>query len=276
MKCLVTGHKGYIGNKMYKRLLELGHNVRGIDLKEGENIISCLPDDHFDYVFHFAALPRVEYSVENPSYTMKQNVLSTSILLEWAKKHDVKRVIFSSSSATIGDGIGPKSPYGLQKLISEMECKLYSQLYKLDTVSLRYFNVFSEDQEYGGAYSTVICAWMEMLKKDQRIILEGDGTQTRDFVHVNDIIDVNLFCMNYKENFNGITYEVGTGVSISINAIKNIVNKYHTIDWVFKPARKGDVKHTLADISKLKNIGWCAKIKPSVSIDKCFKEIKND
>lgn len=271
MKCLVTGHKGYIGNKMYKRLLELGHNIRGIDLKEGENIISCLPDEHFDYVFHFAALPRVEYSVENPSYTMKQNVLSTSILLEWAKKHNVKRVIFSSSSATIGDGFGPKSPYGLQKLISEMECKLYSQLYKLDTVSLRYFNVFSEDQEYGGAYSTVICAWIEMLKKDQRITIEGDGTQTRDFVHVNDIIDVNLFCMDYEESFNGINYEVGTGVSISINVIKDIVNKYHTVDWAVKPARKGDVKRTLADISKLKNIGWCAKIDPITEIINCFK-----
>lgn len=271
MKCLVTGHKGYIGNKMYKRLLELGHNIRGIDLKEGENIISCLPDEHFDYVFHFAALPRVEYSVENPSYTMKQNVLSTSILLEWAKKHNVKRVIFSSSSATIGDGFGPKSPYGLQKLISEMECKLYSQLYKLDTVSLRYFNVFSEDQEYGGAYSTVICAWIEMLKKDQRITIEGDGTQTRDFVHVNDIIDVNLFCMDYEESFNGINYEVGTGVSISINVIKDIVNKYHTVDWAVKPARKGDVKRTLADTSKLKNIGWCAKIDPITEIINCFK-----
>jgi len=270
-KILVTGHKGYIGNKMYKRLLELGHNIRGIDLKEGENIISCLPDEHFDYVFHFAALPRVEYSVENPSYTMKQNVLSTSILLEWAKKHNVKRVIFSSSSATIGDGFGPKSPYGLQKLISEMECKLYSQLYKLDTVSLRYFNVFSEDQEYGGAYSTVICAWIEMLKKDQRITIEGDGTQTRDFVHVNDIIDVNLFCMDYEESFNGINYEVGTGVSISINVIKDIVNKYHTVDWAVKPARKGDVKRTLADISKLKNIGWCAKIDPITEIINCFK-----
>ena len=99
MKILVTGYKGYIGGHIYSELQLLGYNVTGIDLKDGEDILHCLPDEDCDYVFHLAALPRVEYSVENPSYTLKQNVLVTSTLLEWAKDHNVKRVIFSSSSA---------------------------------------------------------------------------------------------------------------------------------------------------------------------------------
>ena len=114
---LVTGHKGYIGKKVYDRLLELGHEVVGIDLKNGEDVLECLPDGQYDFVFHLSALPRVGYSIENPSYTLKQNVLVTSKLLEWSKDHGVRRFIFSSSSAVNGDGNGPNSPYGLHKLM---------------------------------------------------------------------------------------------------------------------------------------------------------------
>ena len=161
MKILVTGHKGYIGSHLFSSLKNSGYDTHGIDLKDSEDIMYCLPDETFDYVFHMAACPRVGFSVEKPTYTLKQNVLVTSKILEWAKDHNVKRVIFSSSSAIMGDGDGqPKSPYGLHKLMSEMECKLFSQLYELDTVCLRYFNAYSEDQPFGGTYSTAICAWM--------------------------------------------------------------------------------------------------------------------
>ena len=156
MKILVTGHRGYIGSCLYKRLTEMNHDVVGVDLKDGNDILHCLPNENFDYVFHLAALPRVGFSVENPSYTLKQNVFATSTLLEWAKTNKVKRVIFSSSSAVTGNGEGPTSPYGLHKLMCELECQLYSRLYHLDTVCLRYFNVYSENQEYGGSYSTAL------------------------------------------------------------------------------------------------------------------------
>jgi len=272
-KILVTGHKGYIGNKIYNKLIELNYEVKGVDLKEGEDILCCLPNEQFDYVFHLSALPRVEYSVERPSYTFKQNAYGTSVLLEWAKNHGVKRVIFSSSSAATGDGNGPKSPYGLHKLISEMECELYSELYGLDTVCLRYFNVFSEDQEHGGAYSTVICAWMEMLRQRESLRFDGDGEQTRDYIHVEDIVDVNIFCMNYEDKFHGVCFDVGAGVSLSLNDIKTIVEKYHIPDWRYAPERKGDVKHTLAGTIPLKNIGWYAKINARDAIDKCFREL---
>ena len=272
-KCLVTGYKGYIGNHIYNKLCDLGCSVTGIDLQDGEDILECLPNKKFDYVFHLAALPRVLYSVENPYYTFKNNALATSKLLEWSKNHGVKRVIFSSSSAVKGDKEGPNSPYGLHKLISEMECKLYSKLYDLDTVCLRYFNVFSEDQKYGGAYSTVICAWMELLKQNKPLRFEGDGTQSRDFIHVEDVVSANLFCMKHENNFNGKFFDVGTGDSITLNEIKDIVQKYYNPEWVGAPERKGDVKHTLADINALKNIGWCAKIKAVDAINNCFKTI---
>jgi len=269
MKILVTGHKGYIGSHLFSELQRLGHNVRGIDIKDGEDILHCLPNEDFEYVFHFAAQPRVEFSVRHPSYTMKQNVLVTSTLLEWARDHNVKRVIFSSSSAVNGDGDGvPKSPYGLHKLMSEMECRLFSELYGLDTVCLRYFNAYSEDQDFGGAYSTAICAWMEMIRQGKPLRMDGDGEQTRDLVHVDDIVLANIYAMQAPCWFGGKAYNVGSGSSVSMNYIRNFINSLHNVEWNNAPARKGDVRHTLADISRAqKDLGF----EPQVSIDEGLK-----
>lgn len=278
MKILVTGHKGYIGSHVYNDLVRLGHNTVGIDLKDGQDILHCLPDEHFDFVFHFAALPRVEYSVKNPSYTLKQNVLITSVLLEWAKNHGVKRFIFSSSSAALGDGTGPKSPYGLHKLISEMECKLYSDLYDLDTVCLRYFNAYSENQKYGGSYSTAICAWMEMIRRKMPLRFDGDGEQTRDLVHVEDISNANIFLMQNKISnpdsvLGGKIFDVGSGQSVSMKYIKNFIDRNHLVEWNHAPERKGDVKHTLADISELKKYGWEPQVTIEEGLERCFKRV---
>ena len=272
MKFLVTGHKGYIGNHIYNTLQDKNHEVRGIDLKDGEDILHCLPDKNFDFVFHLAALPRVEYSVEKPSYTLKQNVLATSVLLEWAKDHGVKRVIFSSSSAVSGDGTGPKSPYGLHKLISEMECKLYSELYGLDTVCLRYFNAYSEDQPFGGTYSTAISAWMEMIRRGNPLRIDGDGEQTRDLVHIEDIVSANIFCMQNKNTFNGQVFNIGSGKAVSMNYIKDYIDSHHNVVWNHAPERKGDVKHTLADITEIQKLGWEPKISIEEGLSRCFKQ----
>ena len=112
-------------------------------------------------------------------------------------------------------GDGPNSPYGLQKLVSEWECKLYSELYGLDTVSLRYFNVYSPCQKTGGAYGTAIANWMQYIRDVKDPYITGDGEQRRDMVHVQDVVSANLFAMNYEENFNGRHYDVGTGQNIS-------------------------------------------------------------
>ena len=156
-KCLVTGHKGYIGSRLFKKLKALGHEVEGIDLVDGKDINSLqglLEADHgkfhphwtnfgAEYIFHLACIPRVAYSIDEPVKTMKNNVLAGSNVLNFARKTGVKRVIYSSSSSIVGNGNGPASPYALQKMTTEIECKLYSELYGLDTVSLRYFNVYS-------------------------------------------------------------------------------------------------------------------------------------
>ena len=236
MKILVTGHKGYIGSHLFSRLKNSGYDTHGIDLKDSEDIMYCLPDETFDYVFHMAACPRVGFSVEKPTYTLRQNVLVTSKILEWAKDHNVKRVIFSSSSAIMGDGDGqPKSPYGLHKLMSEMECKLFSQLYELDTVCLRYFNAYSEDQPFGGTYSTAICAWMEMIRQNKPLRIDGDGEQTRDLVHVEDIVSANIFCMNHNENFSGKFFNVGSGTSVTMNYIKDFIDENYNVEWNHAP-----------------------------------------
>ena len=147
---------------MYKKLKELGNDVIGIELFEGHNINKDLREynepvrgkfhPHYfnfrpEYIFHLACLPRVQYSIENPVRTMENNVLATSNILSFAKYVGAKKVVYSSSSAVTGGGNGPSSPYGLQKFVSEMECKLYSDLDGVDTVCLRYFNVFSSDQK---------------------------------------------------------------------------------------------------------------------------------
>jgi len=277
MKILVTGHKGYIGNHLFNNLTSLGHEVLGLDIKEGNDILHCLPDEKFDYVFHLAALPRVEFSVTHPSYTLKQNVLVTSTLLEWAKDHGVKRVILSSSSAVEGNGDGvPTSPYGLHKLMNEMECRLFSSLYGLDTICLRYFNAYSEDQPFGGTYSTAICAWMEMIRQDKTLRMDGDGEQTRDLVHVEDIVLANVLAMHSSKWFGGKAYNVGSGESVSMNYIRDFINSQHNVEWRNAPERKGDVKHTLADISKTKrDLGWEPKVSIDEGLERCFnKELK--
>lgn len=274
MKILVTGHRGYIGSHLFSELHRLGHNVRGIDIKDGEDVLHCLPNEDFDYVFHLAAQPRVEFSVHHPSYTMKQNVLVTSTLLEWSKDHGVSRVIFSSSSAVNGDGDGvPKSPYGLHKLISEMECKLFSQLYGIDTVCLRYFNAYSEDQDFGGSYSTAICAWMEMIRQDRPLRIDGDGEQTRDLIHVDDIVLANICAMHCPKWLGGKTYNIGSGTSVSMNHIRDFIDSRYDVEWRNAPTRKGDVKHTLATINETQqDIGFRSLVSIEEGLSRCFSQ----
>lgn len=274
MKILITGSEGYIGSNLCKELNKKGLNIIGVDLKNGQDIIDFEYNKKIDYIFHMAALPRVQFSVENPSYTLKHNVLATSKVLELAKKTKTKRVIFSSSSAVYGNCGKPESPYGLHKLMSEQECELYSRLYGVDTVCLRYFNLFSEDQKFGGSYSTLICAWLNMLEKNLPLRIDGDGMQSRDFIHVDDVVSANIFCMNYKGKFGGKCFDVGCGKSISINKIKKIVEKYQkNIKWEYNSERVGDVRKTIADLSKgLQSIGWSPRINSEEEFNKYFSK----
>jgi nucleoside-diphosphate-sugar epimerase len=292
MNVLVTGAGGFIGSNMVKYLLEkTDYKIFGIDDFSGgrknENFIKNLQCDRFkfyesntsfcekvfvdiniDVVFHFAATPRVGYSVEHPFETNENNVSNTLRLLEFCRNTKVKRIVFSSSSSVYGDLVEfptkessnkiPKSPYALQKSIIEEYCKIYSSLYNLDTVCLRYFNVYGPNQYAENAYATVISAWMKGFIDNSSIRLDGDGLQSRDFSYVTDVCKANLIVGAHVEDFNGETFNVACNNTTNLlqvfDFLKEVTNNNPTIDK--KDERVGDVKKTHADIEKIKNIGF--------------------
>ncbi len=220
-----------------------------------------------EYVFHFAALPRVSYSIQYPRQTTQVNVVGTVTLLEAAKKHGVKRFIYSSSSAIYGGAKklptkelenfpDPKSPYAVQKYIGEPFCKIFSDLFKLDTICLRYFNVFGPGQYGDSPYSTVISAWLEGLyfPKKKKPFIEGDGNQTRDFCYVDNVVLANILAMKEKKNFFGEAFNIAHGERTKINDVKKLIEKYtgKKLELEQRSSRLGDVRHTHADIGKAK------------------------
>tara|TARA_R100000005_G_C4996499_1_gene203323 strand:- start:346 stop:1194 length:849 start_codon:yes stop_codon:yes gene_type:complete len=281
MNLLVTGHKGYIGGNLFRELKELGHNVMGIDLKEGEDILDGFKKKHYDFkpevVFHLAAIPRVVYSIENPVEVMYNNVQSTSLVLEFAKEVGAM-VVYSSSSSVVGNGNGPESPYALSKYVGELETLLYSRLYGVETVALRYFNVYSVDQVADGPYATCVANWRRFIMEGRVPYITGDGEQRRDMAHVSDVVSANIFCMNNRSNKEliGKAFDVGTGNNISINEMRKLVqNSLPDLEFDYVADRPGDVKLTKANIQPLLDLGWEPKVKISEGIKECFSEFKD-
>ena len=244
-KVIVTGGAGFIGSNLVDRLIDMGVEVVILDnLSTGkrENInpkaefINCdLTKDRplfndVDTVFHLAATPQVQYSIENP--TDNNNIDSIINMLNLSRKSGVKRFIFSSSSAVYGNPkyvpidenhpTNPLSPYALHKLIGEQYCKLYSDIYGLDTVCLRYFNVYGNRMSNEGAYKSVISVFKEQHNKKQPLNIVNDGEQKRDFVSVNDIIQANILCANNQDTLKGNIYNIGTGKAYTVNEIADI------------------------------------------------------
>jgi len=287
-RCLVTGHKGYIGSRLFKELVALGHDVKGIDLNINSRISAPGDEDILDgleqyeefrpeYVFHLACIPRVAYSVEQPVHTMINNIISTSIVLDFARKVGAKRVIYSGSSSVVGNGDGPTSPYGLQKLVSEMEAKIYSELYGLDTVTLRYFNVYSPCQEASGPYATAIANFMEFIRQGKNPFITGDGEQRRDMSHLEDVVSANIFAMEHEGEFGGQYYDVGTGDNISLNEIKDIVLEFfEDVEFDYVEDREGDVFLTKANMEPLKALGWSPRKNVREGIRECYQTLKNE
>tara|TARA_B100001094_G_C18133661_1_gene773733 strand:- start:334 stop:1221 length:888 start_codon:yes stop_codon:yes gene_type:complete len=248
-KVIVTGGAGFIGSNLVDELIKQEIEVIVLDnLSTGkiENInpravfyecnISKMPMDTFKYlfedvdtVFHLAATPQVQYSIENP--LDNNNLHSLINMLEVSKLIGAKRFVFSSSSAVYGNPkytpidenhpINPLSPYALHKLIGEQYCKLYSDIYNLDTVSLRYFNVYGNRMPKEGAYKSVLSVFKEQYNK-QPFNIVNDGKQKRDFIHVNDIIQANLLAANSTNNHKGDVFNVGTGQAYTVNEIANM------------------------------------------------------
>ena len=297
-RALVTGGGGFIGSHLAEALLKKGHEVRvlddfstgkrenlifennypSLDIVEGDirELALCQKVmEGTDYVFHQAALPSVQRSVEDPLGSNAVNVGGTLNILLAARDAKVKRVMYASSSSIYGDtptlpkredmSLMPLSPYALQKYAGEQYCRLFSQLYGLETVSLRYFNVFGPRQDPNSVYSAVIPRFIEALLHRRSPIVYGDGEQSRDFTYIDNVVQANVLAMS-APRLQGEGVNIACGQRISLNQLLAILKKLIQSERpvVYEEARPGDVQHSLADISKAKD---SLKYAPVVDIE---------
>ena len=279
MLYLVTGGAGFIGSHISDRLLADGHRVRILDnfsTGKHENIpdsadVEVIEGDVGDYdtvraamqqvdtVFHEAAIASVPETVGNPLASERVNYRGTLNILEAARHAAVQRVVFACSAAVYGDlpelpkqetmPVKPLSPYAVDKLASELACQMYTYLYGLETVSLRYFNVFGPRQDPSSPYSGVISIFSDLLKHGKQPTIYGDGEQTRDFVYVSDVVEANIRAAT-SPSAAGKAINIATGGKLSINellmTICNIKGK--PFEPQYQPGRQGDIRHSRADI----------------------------
>lgn len=272
-KCIVTGGAGFIGSHVVDLLIDQGYEVHVVDnLSTGlrENInpkaifhnidiqdeYSIIHLPKVEYVFHLAALARIQPSIQDPIITNLVNVNGTLNLLEYCRSKGAK-IIFSSSSSIYEavdlpteeeDEKDPKNPYALQKWISEQYIRLYSELYNVDYTILRYFNVYGERQIPNGAYAAVIGIFLEQAKKGLPLTITNDGEQRRDFTYVKDVAVANVLAINWPRN----AYNIGAGNNYSVNEIAKAIGG----DIVNIGERIGEIKETLADNEKALAQGW--------------------
>jgi len=306
---LVTGGAGFIGSNLTEALLKKGFQVRVLDnfstgkrenllfdkaypsLEMIEGDIRDLPlcervMKDIEYVFHQAALPSVQGSVEDPLASHSVNVEGTLNVLFGAKKGGVRRVIYASSCAVYGDdpslpkkedmSPSPLSPYALQKFIGEQYCRLFSQLYGLETVSLRYFNVFGPKQDPTSVYSAVIPRFIDALLNHRPPIVWGDGEQSRDFVYVDQVVKANLLAMS-AANLQGEVINIACGRRTSLNQLLEILQNIldSKIPPVYEETRKGDVKHSFAEITKGKRmLNYVPKTEMEVGLRKTVEYLQ--
>jgi UDP-glucose 4-epimerase len=297
MKVLVTGGAGFIGSNLVDRLIDLGHNVVCIDNESAESneqfywndkaqnykVDICDYNtiypmfDKIDIVFHLASDARIQPAILDPKKSIDTNVLGTFNILEASRKNNVGRVVISSTSSAYGkSNVIPNvetqkedclTPYSAAKVFGENLAKVYFNLYGLKTISLRYFNVYGERQPLKGQYAPVIGLFIKQNKEGKPLTVVGDGTQRRDFTHINDAVSANILAGFNEvgvESF-GQVYNVGYGKSYSILDIASMVSD--RIEFI--PARPGEAKETLSDTSKIKKeFGWS----PTKSLDQWIME----
>ncbi|MED2865881.1 SDR family oxidoreductase [Bacillus thuringiensis] len=284
-KFLVTGAAGFVGSNLVEAILQLGYKVRGLDnystgrkenlndfmghpnfeIIEGDicDLSTCMEAcESIDYVLHQAAWGSVPRSIEMPLVYEEINIRGTLNMMEAARQNKVKKFVYASSSSVYGDEPNlPKkegregnllSPYALTKMTNEEYAKIYTKLYDLDTYGLRYFNVFGRRQNPDGAYAAVIPKFIKQLLNDESPIINGDGNQSRDFTYIENVIEANLKACKAPHESAGQAYNIAYGgrdYLIDIyNGLCSALGK--NIKPIFGPERKGDIKHSNADISK--------------------------
>ena len=286
MKYLVTGGAGFIGSNIVKELLLQGQDVRILDnfaTGKRENILPLITNPHLtiiegdlrsfhivraavkgvDFILHQGALPSVPRSINDPITTNDVNILGTLNILEAAKEFRVKRVICASSSSIYGNSetlpkietmsVNPMSPYALTKYAQERYCQIYYNLYGLETVALRYFNVFGPNQDPTSQYSAVIPKFIKLMREDKELVIYVDGTQSRDFTYVENVVFANILACNAKKAA-GEVINIACGKSYTLLELVKMINEIlgKNIEPRFAPERPGDVKHSLASIDKAK------------------------
>ena len=299
MKFIVTGGAGFIGSNLVDYLVEEGYEVEVIDNFSSGKKENCnsnvlyhridLSDEknftnikniikNVDGVFHLAAFPRVQESIDNPIKFEKNNTLSTVNILKACSDVGVKRLVYSASSSAYGntvslpsketDPVDPISPYAMQKYYGEVCCRMFSQVYNIETVSLRYFNVYGERQNLDGAYALVMCVFAKQRLNNLPLTIRGDGNQRRDFTHVRDIARANLLAMTSTKVGQGDVINIGNNDNRSVNQIAQMMGgKTVNIDPVVEP------RETLADNTKAKNLlGW----EPRIIIEDWVPKYKKD
>ncbi|MCP1223411.1 NAD-dependent epimerase/dehydratase family protein [Sebaldella sp. S0638] len=298
-KVLVTGGAGFIGSHVVDRFLESNYevaaadnlvtgnieNISGknikffnIDIRDSVKLEELFSAEKPDYVIHLAAQVSVSSSVEDTVYDAEENIMSLINILELCKKYNTEKIVFSSTAAVYGipeevpskesNKTAPLSPYGLSKLTGEEYIKMYSGLFGVNYVILRYANVYGPRQSAHGE-AGVVSIFNDKIKADGDIFIEGDGLQTRDFVFVKDVSKANFICAT--ENIKNETFNVSTNTDISILELFNTMKKYseYTKDAVHKEARKGDIRNSRLDNTKLlDSTSW----KPEYTLDQGLKE----
>ena len=290
MKYVVVGGAGFIGSNIVDKLIEQDHEVVIVDnLSTGkmENVNPKASIEYLDIcnteessamveimsgadsVFLLAAKARVQPSIEEPVEYEVNNTIGTLNVLKCASDAGVRRVVYSASSSAYGnteklpsvesDPVNPLSPYGAQKYYGEVMCKMFSEVYGLETVSLRYFNIYGERQNVGGAYAMVIGIFVDQLLNGKPMTIRGDGEQRRDFTYVGDVVNANILASQSENVGNGEVINIGNGDNRSINDIADMIGGDRVnVDPVIEP------KATLADNSKAeKLLGW----KPTQNIE---------
>ena len=284
-KILITGGLGFIGSYIADELIDDNEviiidnkstgkvenlqNINHENLTIIENDLNDVNLDELlvdiDYVFHLAAMASVPLSIDNPSECVKNNMDATIKLINACKNNNVKKIIFSSSSSVYGDNTNiplketeyplPKSPYAASKASCELFLKTYYEAYGLNYISLRYFNVFGPKQDENSQYAAVIPNFITALLKEEQPIIYGDGEQTRDFIYIKDVVNANIKAA--ESDYNGIV-NVASGKKTSINELYKIICETlgYDIEAKYLPERKGDIKHSLADVSNMKKIDY--------------------
>jgi nucleoside-diphosphate-sugar epimerase len=281
VRLLVTGGGGFIGSHIVERMVRDGHDVRVIDnftTGNRANLVSFLDDVDLvegdlqsyerahaavrgcEVVLHQAAMPSVPRSIQDPLTSNAANVVGTLNVLLAARDAGVRRFVFASSSSVYGAAPDlpkvetlptlPISPYAVAKLAAEGYCRAFSQVYGLETVALRYFNVFGPRQDPNSQYSAVIPHFINAVLQRKGVTIFGDGEQSRDFTYVDNVVEANLLAMKAPE-VSGRTYNIACGDRISLNDLVASIGRTlgRTIEPEYAPPRPGDVRHSMADIS---------------------------